>query len=209
MSPFERRPARFAEIWEPPYRRRTLVMLTFHLIQSVGFYGFASWVPSLLSGKGITVTHSLLYSFIIAIANPIGPLIGMLIADRIERKTMIVASAFGVALFGGTCAVVQSSTILILLGVLLTFCNTLLSAAYHAYQTELFPTRIRAHAVGFVYSLSRLSAMFSGFFIAFTLRNFGASGVFGLITSVMVIVMLTIGFFGPRTNKQGLETISQ
>jgi putative MFS transporter len=201
--------ARFSEIWQPPFRRRTLVMLTFHLIQSIGFYGFASWVPSLLAGKGITVTHSLLYSFIIAIANPIGPLIGMVIADRIERKTMIVVSAFGVALFGGMCAVIQSPPTLIVLGVLLTFCNTLLSAGYHAYQTELFPTRIRAHAVGFVYSLSRLSAMFSGFFIAFTLRNFGAGGVFMLITSVMLVVMLTIGLFGPRTNQRSLDDISK
>src|SRR5471030_1413550 len=183
------KPARFSEIWQPPYLRRTLVLLTFHLVQSIGFYGFASWVPTLLVAKGITITHSLLYSFIIAFANPIGPLIGLAIADRIERKTLIVFSAAGVALFGGLCAVVQSGVMLVTLGVLLTFCNTLLSAGYHAYQAELYPTRIRARAVGFVYSLSRLSAMFSGFLIAFTLRDFGTSGVFTLITTVMIIVM--------------------
>jgi putative MFS transporter len=159
--------------------------------------------------KGITVTHSLLYSFIIAFANPIGPLIGLAIADRIERKTLIVLSAAGVALFGGMCAVVQSGAFLIALGVLLTLCNTLLSAGYHAYQAELYPTRIRARAVGFVYSLSRLSAMFSGFFIAFTLRSFGTSGVFALITAVMIIVMITIGVFGPKTNRRSLDLVSR
>ncbi|MFM0513764.1 MFS transporter [Paraburkholderia sp. RL17-373-BIF-A] len=203
------KPARFSEIWQPPYRRRTLVLLTFHLIQSIGFYGFASWVPTLLVAKGITVTHSLLYSFIIAFANPIGPLIGLAIADRIERKTVIVLSAAGVALFGGMCAVVQSGVFLIALGVLLTLCNTLLSAGYHAYQAELYPTRIRARAVGFVYSLSRLSAMFSGFFIAFTLRSFGTSGVFALITAVMIIVMIAIGVFGPKTNRRSLDLVSR
>ena len=203
------KPARFCEIWQPPYLRRTLVLLTFHLIQSIGFYGFASWVPTLLVAKGITVTHSLLYSFIIAFANPVGPLIGLAIADRIERKTLIVLSAAGVALFGGLCAVVQSGVLLITLGVLLTLCNTLLSAGYHAYQAELYPTRIRARAVGFVYSLSRLSAMFSGFFIAFTLRSFGTSGVFTLITAVMIIVMVTIGVFGPKTNRRSLDLVSR
>ncbi|MFM0125662.1 MFS transporter [Paraburkholderia sp. RL18-101-BIB-B] len=203
------KPARFSEIWQPPYRRRTLVLLTFHLIQSIGFYGFASWVPTLLVAKGITVTHSLLYSFIIAFANPVGPLIGLAIADRIERKTLIVLSAAGVALFGGMCAVVQSGVFLIALGVLLTLCNTLLSAGYHAYQAELYPTRIRARAVGFVYSLSRLSAMFSGFFIAFTLRSFGTSGVFALITAVMIIVMIAIGVFGPKTNLRSLDLVSR
>lgn len=201
--------ARLSEIWRPPYRRRTLVLLTFHLIQSIGFYGFASWVPTLLVAKGITITHSLLYSFIIAFANPVGPLIGLAIADRIERKTLIVVAAGGVALFGGLCAFVESGVLLILLGVLLTLCNTLVSTGYHAYQAELYPTRIRARAVGFVYSLSRLSAMFSGFFIAFTLRDFGTNGVFALITSVMVIVMITIGVFGPKTNQRSLDALSR
>ena len=63
-------------------------MLVFNFFQAIGFYGFASWVPTLLVSKGITITHSLMYSFVIAVSNPFGPLIGMAIADRIERKTL-------------------------------------------------------------------------------------------------------------------------
>ena len=65
-------------------------MSLYNLFQSVGYYGFASWVPTLLIAKGIRVTTSLEYAFIIAIANPVGPLLGYLIADRIERKWQIV-----------------------------------------------------------------------------------------------------------------------
>ncbi len=200
--------AHFAEIWRPPYRRRTLVLLVFHLVQSVGYYGFASWVPTLLAAKGIRITDSLQYSFIIAVANPIGPVIGLAIADKIERKSLIVVAACCVALFGGLCAAAQSPVLLILLGVLVTFGNALLSTGYHAYQAELYPTRIRARAVGFVYSLSRLSAMFSGFIIAATLRNFGTSGVFALITALMLLVMVDIGIFGPKTNQRALDEVS-
>jgi putative MFS transporter len=41
---------------------------------------------------------------------------------------------------------------LILLGVLVTLCNNLLSYSFHfhSYQSELFPTRIRPPAIGFV-----------------------------------------------------------
>ncbi|MGF6960738.1 MFS transporter [Paraburkholderia youngii] len=200
--------ARFGEIWQPPYRRRAITMLVFNLFQAIGFYGFASWVPTLLVSKGVTVTHSLMYSFVIAASNPFGPLIAMTFADRIERKTLIVLSALGIAVFGSLFATQSSPAILMMLGVLITLCGTLLSVGYHAYQTELFPTRIRATAVGFVYSMSRLSAMFSGFMIAFALRHFGVEGVFGLIGGAMVVVMGAIGFFGPRTNNRTLDDIS-
>ena len=53
------------------------------------------------------------------------------------------------------------------------------SFIYHAYQSELYPTRIRARAIGFVYSWSRFSAIFSGFLIAFFLGRYGTVGVFG------------------------------
>ena len=73
--------------WPTPWidGRRTLVMSVFNLVQTIGFYGFANWVPTLLMARGIRVTASLEYSFLIAVAAPLGPLIGMYFADRIER----------------------------------------------------------------------------------------------------------------------------
>jgi hypothetical protein len=56
---------------------------------------------------------------------------------------------------------------MMILGSLITTTNNLLSYAYHACQAELFPTRIRARAVGFVYSFSRVSTVFTSFMIAF------------------------------------------
>jgi putative MFS transporter len=50
--------------------------------------------------------------------------------------------------------------------------------------------------------------IFSSFAIAFFLDNFGVPGVFAFIAGSMVIVMLSIGFLGPRTNNLALETIS-
>ena len=65
---------------------------------------------------------------------------------------------------------------IIVCGVALTLANNILSFAYHGYQPELYPTRIRARAVGFVYSFSRLSTMFSSFIIAWILREWHAPG---------------------------------
>ena len=36
------------EIWRPPYLNRTIILVIFNLFQTVGYYGFASWVPQFL-----------------------------------------------------------------------------------------------------------------------------------------------------------------
>ncbi|HEX3419136.1 MAG TPA: MFS transporter [Stellaceae bacterium] len=198
----------FAEIWQPPYDRRAILMSVFNFFQTFGYYGFAAWVPTLLIAKGIKVTTSLEYSFIIAIANPVGPLLGTLIADRIERKWQICLGAIGIGVFGMLFANAQAPALLILLGVLVTLCNNLLSYSFHSYQSELFPTRIRSRAIGFVYSWSRLSAALSGLVVAFLLNLGGVNAVFAFIAFAMVIVVATIGGFGPRTRGLALEAIA-
>jgi MFS transporter, putative metabolite:H+ symporter len=80
------------EIWRPPYLNRTIMLIVFNLLQSIGYYGFASWVPTLLVSQGITTTKSLLYTFVIALANPAGPLLAASIADRVDRKWQLIGS---------------------------------------------------------------------------------------------------------------------
>ena len=198
----------FREIWKPPYRTRTLMMIVFNLFQTVGFYGFSNWVPTLLIGRGIAVTSSLRYTFLIAIAAPFGPLLAAGIADKIERKWQIVLAAFGIAFFGVLFGQLSVVPVLIVLGVLVTLSANVLSFSSHAYLAELYPTRIRALAVGFTYSWSRFSVIFSSFAIAFFLGHFGVPGVFAFIAGSMLIVMLSIGLLGPKTNNLSLESIS-
>ena len=198
----------FTDILRPPYLGRTLMLIVFHFFQTVGYYGFASWVPTLMIAAGITTTLSLRYSFLIALAAPLGPLLALGVADRVERKWQIVASAICIGVFGLLFAEQRNPALLIACGMLLTCANNCMSFAFHAYQSELFPTRVRAQAVGFVYSWSRLSAIFSSFLIAFFLRDFGVIGVFTFIAVSMLAVVLSIGIFGPRTRGLALEQIS-
>ena len=199
----------FVEILRAPYLGRTLMMMVFHFFQTIGYYGFASWVPTLIIAAGITTTLGLRYSFLIALAAPLGPLLAIGVADRAERKWQIVASAICIAVFGLLFARQSNPLWLIACGVLLTCANNWMSFAFHAYQSELFPTRVRAQAVGFVYSWSRLSAIFSSFLIGFFLRDFGVAGVFAFIAVSMLAVVLSIGIFGPRTGGLALEEISR
>nr|WP_198981475.1 MFS transporter [Herbaspirillum sp. ASV7] len=201
--------ASYRELWQQPYRSRFLMLVVFNFFQAIAYYGFANWVPTLLIAQGITVTKSLLYSFIIAFASPIGPMLVMTVADKIQRKWLIVGAAGAVVVFGIAFSQMKDPMPLTVLGILISLCGSTISVNYHAYQTELFPTRIRCLAVGIVYSSSRVGAMLSGFLIAFFLRDFGVTGVFAGITCAMLAVMISIGFFGPRTNGMRLEELSR
>ncbi|WP_122562575.1 MFS transporter, partial [Pseudomonas viridiflava] len=173
-----------------------------------GFFGFGNWLPALLSGQGVSVTHSLSYAFVITLAYPLGPLLFVKFANRFENKWQIVGSALSSMIFGTLFAFQTSAAGLIFCGIMITFSNAWLSFSYHSYQGELFPTNIRARAVGFCYSFSRLSTVFSSLLIGIFLEHFGTPGVLAFIVSSMLIVIITIGGFGPRTRNLALENIA-
>jgi putative MFS transporter len=200
---------RFVEMFQPPYRQRTIMLIIFQLLQTVGYYGFTSWVPTLLLAQGINVTKSLAYTIIIAAANPLGAFAATRFADRCERKWQLAFAALGIAVFGLIFAQMTSAPGIMSLGVAIAFCNTVLAYSLHAYQSELYPTRIRARAVGFTYGWSRFSTIFIGFMIAFCLRNYGTNGVFVFIAGAMVLVFFVIALMGPRTTGLRLEEISK
>ena len=137
---------------------------------------------------------------LIAIALPLGPRLAMTVADKIQRKWLIVVPALAVIVFGILFGQMKDPLLLIVLGVLISLAGQTISASHHAYQAELFPTSVRCRANGLVYSASRDGAMMSGLLIAFLLRDFGVVGVFAGITVSMLVVVVAIGVFGPKTN---------
>jgi putative MFS transporter len=197
-----------AEIFTPRYRGRTLMLSVFNAAQVIGFYGFNSWLPSLLTARGIEVTQGLKYAFLIAIAQPFGPLIGSLFADVVERRAQIVG---GLACMGAAMAAfayASSPPMLIALGTVFTLAANIMSYAYHGYQAELYPTRIRARAVGFVYSWSRLAAAFAGLIVGFLLATGGVTAVAVFIAGAMLVGIGTISLFGPATKGLALEQLN-
>jgi MFS transporter, putative metabolite:H+ symporter len=198
-----------SEIMRPPFARRTVMLILLNIFQAIGFFGFNNWVPALMESRGASFVKSLQYTFFIAIILPITPILFVLIADKIERKWQVMIAAVCVATVGLGFSQQSTAARLIMFGVLLSMSNVLLSYSYHAYQSELYPTRMRARATGFVYSFSRLSTVFTSFIIAFFLQRFGTIGVFSFIALAMLMVVISVGFLGPRTRGLALEEIAQ
>ncbi|WP_186247474.1 MFS transporter [Burkholderia gladioli] len=199
----------WSEIWRRPYLGRTLMLSLFNFCQTFGVYGFGAWVPVLLYSKGITITHSLLYTMVIAITTPLGAIGAMACAERIERKWQLAACAAVVAVAGVMFGMVREPALILLFGSAVTIANNWLIGIFHTYQAELYPTRIRARAVGFVFSWSRLSSIFVGFWVAALLKHYGVPAVFVLISSAMLVIVVAVGAFGPRSNGIRLEELSR
>jgi MFS transporter, putative metabolite:H+ symporter len=199
----------FAELWRPPYRRRTIMLIIFHALQTIGYYGFANWAPTFLLRRGVSLLHSLDYTLLIALVSPLGPALAVLTSDKLERKWTIVAMALLIAALGLGFAFWSLPALIVLSGAMVTLCSNWFSALLHAYQSELFPTRMRATGVGFTYSWSRLSASCSSLLIAAVLLRGGVGAVFTLLAAAMCGVALVIGIFGPRTNCIALEQLAR
>jgi MFS transporter, putative metabolite:H+ symporter len=198
----------FWELWRAPYLSRTVMLVIFQALQTIGFYGFANWAPTFLLKRGVSLLHSLEYTMLIAVVSPIGPLLAAATSDRMERKWTIVVLALLVAGLGLGFGNSVAPAAVVGFGALLTLANYWFSAAFHAYQAEMFPTRLRATGVGFTYSWSRLSAAFTSILIGAVLVH-GVPTVFAMLAVAMILVATVVAVMGPRTNGLVLEEISR
>jgi putative MFS transporter len=95
--------------------------------------------------------------------------------------------------FGTLFALQNNPVMLVICGFMITWSNAWLTISYHAYQAEVFPTHIRARAVGFCYSFSRLSTAVTSILIGIILQYAGTPGVISFIVASMLMVMLSVG----------------
>jgi len=199
---------RYAQIFSPEYLPRTIMLSLFHFLQSFALYGYISWMPTFLVSQGISVTKSLGYTLGMALVAPFGGLLCMSFADKFERKWQIVGASLAIASVGVVFANSRNPWIIVPTGGFELLSAAVLSFNFHAYQAELFPTRIRVLAIGFVYSWSRWSAFFASLVVGWVLGQYGAPVVFVMFTLSMLLVALSIGVLGPKTKQTSLETLS-
>ncbi len=202
------REGNWTEVFEPRYRTRTIMLMLFNFFQTVGYYGFFAWIPTLLIKKGIHVTQSLEYTAIIMVAQTAFPFIVMSFADRMERKWQVCTSCFLIAVFGMWFSALTNAVGLIILGAALAASTQWMAYGLHNYQSELYPTRIRARAVGFVYSWSRIAGVVTPFFVAYFLKVGGVPGVFAFVAASLAVVIVSVAAMGPRTLNLELEAIA-
>lgn len=198
-------PGRLRDVFSPAYRRRSAMLWIFHVLQACAYYGFGSLAPLVLASKGYGVVDSLSYSALIFIGYPLGSAASLLVVERVERRTLIIATALAMAGLGVVFGAADAVWVILLSGFLFTATSNVFSNAYHAYQAEIFPTHLRATAVGSAYSLSRLSAAILPFVSVSILDGLGATAVFAGCAGLLVVLCLDVRLLGPRSTGRPLE----
>ncbi len=201
--------ASLAEIFSSEYARRTIMLWIFQIFQTVGYYGFGSLAPIVLTARGFSIVKSLEYTGLSYLGYPLGSLISVPLVERVERKWLIVGSALAMAVLGLIFGLAGSVPVIIAAGFLLTVTSNLFSNSFHIYQAEIFPTRMRGTAVGVAYSLSRLVSGILPFAAIPLLHASGAGAVFAAAAIILVLLCLDVAILGPRSTGRTLEDVAQ
>lgn len=188
---------------------RTFLLLGAWIFQTLGLYGFQSWVPTLLVSHGFSISTSLTYAAITAIGAVPGALCAWTVSDRFRRKTPIVVMAILSAALGLAYGLSFNSVLIVVFGFALTFVMQMFVALLYSYTPELYPTELRNFGSGFVYGVGRLANVAGPFIIAAIFQGVGYVWVFVYITACWVIVALTVAIWGPRSGKKSLEELEE
>jgi len=197
-----------ARLFSSQYAGRTIVLWIFQIFQSVGYYGFGTLVPLVLTSKGFSVVNSLTYVSAVYVGYPLGSALSIPLVERFDRRWLIVGSAMVMALLGMALGLASAPIAIVTFGVSYTVVSNIFSNAFHIFQAEIFPTSIRATATSTAYGLSRLSSAAMPFVLLPLLERSGATAMFAAVATAMAIVVVDIGVFAPSTTGRSLEHVA-
>ena len=183
---------------------RALLLISVWFCQTLGFYGFNAWVPTLLAEQGFSIMRTLEQSSAISIGAVPGAWVASKIADRWERKYLIAGVAVLVGTFGMIYGLSFNTWIIVIFGFLVAMSQQVFAPMLYAYTAECFPTNARNTGAGLSYGIGRLGNAVGPLIVAFLFTTYGYRSVFAYIAVCWVLVAMLILAFGPRMNQRTL-----
>lgn len=123
------------------YLLPTLLLTVLWVPQSIGFFGYSSWAPTLLAKEGFGVEKSVFYVALTTVGAPLGSYLACLVTDRFERKWCLAAFGTVIALCGLLHGLTFNPVLIIVFGFLVNMFERGYTALGYAYSPELFDTR--------------------------------------------------------------------
>ena len=202
--------AGFAEIFSPPYLKKTLALLLLNFFGMFAWWGLFTWVPSyfvLPAASGGLGFSEGTKTVLLVVLNLTGMLPGYAsfgwVADWIGRKKAFIIYTLIGALLVPLYAAAHSFWTLLALGTPIAFFGTGFFSGSAITGSELFPTHVRARALGFTYNGARMLSSVAPFVIGYVAERRGLSGAF-LLCAVSFFLATLAATQLPETKGQAL-----
>jgi MFS family permease len=203
--------ASFSEIFSGSYARNTIVLLLVNFFGMFGWWGLFTWIPPYLSlpveqggrGFGVMGTTGLLVFLNLAGMFPGYASFGW-VADHLGRRRAFLLYLLSAAILVPIYAQARSPLALLILGPLVAFFGTGFFSGSGIIGSEIFPTRLRARALGFTYNGARTLSSISPFVIGYVGQQRGLAGAF-YICALSYFIAALLSTLLPETKGKQLD----
>ena len=202
--------AGFGEIFGKKRLRLTIFVTLMNACTMFAWWGFNLWLPAYLSmpsgDGGIGLAPRTMSALVIFMQ--VGMWLGYItfgfISDRLGRKrsyvTFLVAAAVFMLLYSRT----RKPLVLFALGPFVAFFGTGYFTGFGALTAEIYPTAVRATALGITYNTGRIVSAVAPFAVGSMAQTRGFSFSFAIIaTAFLAAAVLWAGI--PETRGRALE----
>jgi MFS family permease len=201
----------FFAIVRAPYGKSTIALLLLNFFGLFGWWGLFSWIPPYLSlpvergGRGFSIMGT---ATLLIVLNLFGMFPGYLsfgwVADRLGRRKSFMLYLFAAAVVVPLYAMARSPALVLLLGAIVAFFGTGFFSGSGLIGSEIFPTRLRARALGFTYNGARALSCVAPWIIGWAGQAKGLSWAFYLCGAAFFLASATATQL-PETKGRSLE----
>ncbi len=201
----------FGEIFSPRFRGKTFALMMLNFCGMFGWWGLFTWVPAFLTlpvsdgGRGFSENEKTL---LLVILNLTGMLPGYIsfgwVADWLGRRKAFVMYTLAAALLVPLYATADNFWMLLLLGSPVAFFGTGFFSGSGIIGSEIYPTHIRARALGFTYNGARTLSSIAPYVIGYVATGRGLAPAFFLCAGAFLLASLAATQL-PETKGKELE----
>src|SRR5437764_4662379 len=189
--------APFSEVFSPALRKNTIFLLLLNIFGLFAWWGLFSWMPPYLTlpvekgGRGLSMMNT---TTLLVTLNLVGMFPGYLcygwFADKLGRKRSLILYTLCAAGLIPLYAAARTPWIILVLGAFVGFFGTGFFAGSGIIGSELFPTRVRARALGFTYNGARALSCVAPYTIGWVGDKKGLSAAFLLCAIAFLLTAL-------------------
>jgi MFS family permease len=182
-----------AALWRPDVRWKGVVATLMNACSMFGYWGLFTWIPGYLAlpeaqgGRGLGIVASLTWVLFMAPGKWLGYTLFGFAADAVGRRksyaVFLVFAALLVPAFGST----RDLAWLLVLGPFVGFFGTGYFSGFGAIASELFPTEIRATAMGLTYNIGRGFSALAPFAVGWVATRHSFSAAFLLVAAAFLL----------------------